>query len=131
MIVKGIVKRVGAGTWRAGGSGTSTRHSVIEIGDASIRGVTVPEYIGTYLVPGADVEALIVRPVGVKSMQAIKCDGKVHRDTGGQVTLGIFSIILGLPALFALLNSAVGWALILVLVPLPFAWSLYSILTFK
>jgi hypothetical protein len=140
MIVKGLVKRVGAGTWRSQGAVTGTAHSLLEIGEDSIRNVFVPEYISNFLEPGANVEALIVRILGRKHMLAIKCDGKVHRDY--HVRLILFAVVFALPAFFLMLALAlpvpfpmlfglVGAGLILGLISFFFAWSAFSVLTFN
>jgi hypothetical protein len=79
---KGTVHLIGAGKWANG----ITTLSVLEIGDHSIKNVTIIDYLTNYLTVNTDARIFVSRGIlgGLKSsIDAIEVNGRKHKaDTG-------------------------------------------------
>lgn len=83
-VYEGELGMIGSGTWTDGGGGGKTILSVLEIGNHQLKRVLLPDYLGNYMQPGAQMRlgvstglsrGFITRPV----VTAVEVNGRKYK----------------------------------------------------
>jgi hypothetical protein len=112
-VYEGEVGIVGHGTWSDGGGGGKTVLSVLEIGNAQLKRIVLPDYLANYLTPGQKSRVLIgqglsrgllTRPF----VAAVEVNGKKYK-VDSILTMAVLKVILY--SLLAFPLWAIAWPL--------------------
>lgn len=120
MKVSGRLSMMGHGVWSSG----SSKVSVIEIGEHTLRNVRVSDYLKNYLEVGDTLDIEVVPSFWGLLLVGVRRNGKTYVDPSGRWT-GIVGFCLMLTVGFALIGMAGGFVLPWLL-SVPFAYLTYQ-----
>ncbi len=101
-IYEGTVNLIGAGVWSRG----RTTLSVLEIGDHSLRSITLPDYLSNYLNVGDHVRILIDKGLLGSYLVAVEVNGKKYKISFG------FAIVVAFAKCFFFSLFVIGFLVI-------------------
>lgn len=133
-VYEGIVHLIGAGTWRSG----NTRHTVLEIGDKTLKNISLSDDLSNYIHSGDSVRILVSKGLTSHFVAGIQNNGRKYMWSTGKflvatiVRIVAFSIFVWIVALLAanIMGNNILAGIILLLCPIYYVYQIKNVIDF-